>query len=115
MANPADVETDERRRSARAPVTVRINYATVDALFSEFTRNVNEGGVFVETDEPLELDEVVVVQFTLPGNDAPVQARGQVVRLEPNGMGIEFEKLDGSSRDTIDVLVRELRNQQTSE
>ena len=40
----------ERRRSERAPVTVRIEYATVDALFSDFTRDINEGGIFVETD-----------------------------------------------------------------
>ena len=113
MSDPADIQTVvERRRAPRAPVTVSIHYATVDALFSEFTRNVNEGGVFIETDEPLEMDQSVVVQFTLPGTDAPVQARGRVVRLEPSGMGIEFEKLDGSAREAIDALVRELRSQQ---
>ncbi len=47
--------------------------------------------------------------------DAPVQARGRVVRVETSGMGIEFEKLDGSARDAIDRLVRELRNRQTSD
>ena len=116
MANPADVETFiERRRGSRVPVTVRINYATVDAMFTEFTRNVNEGGLFVETEEPLALDETVVLQFTLPGSDAPIQARGRVVRVEASGMGIEFDKLDGSARDAIDVLVRELRSQRTSD
>ena len=116
MANPADIETHiERRRSPRTPVTVRIHYATVDALFTEFTRNVNEGGLFVETDEPLELDEVVVLRFTLPGSDALIQAHGSVVRIEESGMGIEFEKLDGSAHEAIDVLVRELRNRQASE
>ena len=116
MSDPADIETVvERRRATRAPVTLRIHYATVDALFSEFTRNVNEGGLFVETEEPLALDETVVLQFTLPGSEAPVQARGRVVRVEASGMGIEFDKLDGSARDAIDQLVRQLRSQQTSD
>jgi type IV pilus assembly protein PilZ len=117
MANPADIETVvERRRAPRAPVTVRVHYGTIDAMFSEFTRNVNEGGLFVQTTEPLEMDEVVVLQFTLPGAETPVQARGRVVRIEEGvGMGIEFEKLDGSSREAIDVLVRDLRNRQLAE
>ena len=118
MANPADIETTvERRRAARAPVTVRIHYATVDAMFSEFTRNVNEGGVFVETESPLEMDETVVLQFSLPGVEAPVHARGRVVRVQepgsgaPAGMAIEFDTLDGSARDAIDRVVRELRSE----
>ena len=116
MSNPADIETVvERRRSARAEVTVRVNYATVDALFSDFTRNVNEGGLFVATDEPLELEESVVLQFALPGTATPIQARGRVVRVESDGMGIEFDKLDAAARDAIDVLIRELRSQQTAE
>ncbi len=116
MANPADIQTVvERRRAARAPVTVRVQYATIDAMFSEFTRNVNEGGLFVETDEALEMDEVVVLQFTLPGADVPVQARGRVVRIETTGMGIEFEKLDTSAREAIDALIRELRIRQSAE
>ena len=115
-ARREDVQTFvERRRSARTPIVVRIEYATVDALFSEFTRNVNEGGLFVETENLLDLDEVVVIQFSLPESDAPVQVRGRVVRLEPaadghkGGMGIEFEKLDGQARDAINALVRDLR------
>ena len=119
MAHAPDIEevatTVERRRSPRAPARVRIHYGTVDALFSEFTRNVNEGGLFVETENLLDLDEVVVLQFSLPESDAPVQVRGRVVRLEPataeskGGMGIEFEKLDGQARDAINALVRDLR------
>ena len=57
------------------------------------------------------------MQFTLPGSEAPVQARGRVVRVQqeteddPAGMGIEFDTLDGSAQESIDALVRELRAQ----
>src|SRR5690606_32758886 len=30
----------ERRRSPRSPLVVRVSYSTVDALFTEFTRNI---------------------------------------------------------------------------
>jgi hypothetical protein len=42
----------ERRRSNRAEMVVHIDYATVDELFSEFTRDINEGGLFIETEKP---------------------------------------------------------------
>ncbi len=122
MAHAPEIETSvERRRSLRAPARVRIHYGTVDALFSEFTRNVNEGGLFVETENVLDLDEVVVLQFSLPESETPVQARGRVVRIEPatadsvGGMGIEFEKLDASARQAIDALVRDLRMKQATD
>ena len=107
----------ERRRAARAPVTVRIEYSTVDALFSDFTRNINEGGIFVETDEAIPLDEKVELKLRLPGSAEVVHARGRVVRVEPAtqssaaGIAIEFEQLDGAARDTINAAVRKLRKE----
>jgi uncharacterized protein (TIGR02266 family) len=120
MAERSSAETRaavERRRSERAPVTVRIEYSTVDALFSDFTRNINEGGIFVETDEAIPLEEKVELKLRLPGSSEVVHARGRVVRVDPAtetsaaGIAIEFDQLDGDARDTINRAVRSLRNE----
>lgn len=106
----------ERRRTERAPVVVRIEYSTVDALFSDFTRNINEGGIFVETDEAIPLDEKVELKLRLPGSAEVVHVRGRVVRSEPTtdlapgGIAIEFEELDRPARELINAAVRRLRN-----
>jgi uncharacterized protein (TIGR02266 family) len=119
MAERSQSETRaavERRRSARAPVVVRIEYATVDALFSDFTRNINEGGIFVETDEPVPLDEKVELKLRLPGSSEVVHVTGRVVRIEPTtasspgGIAIEFEQLDANARELINAAVRRLRS-----
>jgi len=108
--------TVERRRALRAPVTVRVEYATVDAFFSEFSRNINEGGMFVESEQPLELEEIVSLQFRLPGSDETLKVRGRVAHVsrgeggEPPGMGIEFDGLSPKDRATINQVVRALRN-----
>jgi uncharacterized protein (TIGR02266 family) len=105
----------ERRRSERATVVVRIEYATVDALFSDFTRNINEGGIFVETDELIPLDEKVELKLRLPGSSELVHATGRVVRAEATtptsvgGIAIEFEALDAAARERINAAVRRLR------
>lgn len=112
VVRPAGVE---RRRSSRVDLLVRVDYKTVDELFSEFARNINEGGMFVETDTPPELGSSVALQFQIPGSDEPIQVMGRVVRVsrgerdEGPGMGIEFEDLDAQSRELINELVRNLR------
>jgi uncharacterized protein (TIGR02266 family) len=112
-----DIQTEvERRRSARSPMVVRVCYSTIDALFSEFSRNINEGGVFIETETPPAPDTRVALNFQLPGSDEPIQARGRVAWIRPAsaegpaGMGVEFEHLSADARARIDSLVRRLRS-----
>jgi type IV pilus assembly protein PilZ len=109
----------ERRRSERAELVVRVDYQTVDELFSDFARNINEGGIFVESDTPHEVGTTVDLQFKLPGSSEPVRVKGTVVRVSPGrdgeapGMGVEFEDLDGAARGRIDELVRTLRTERS--
>lgn len=110
-----DEQSSERRRTNRASVTVRIAYATVDEMFSEFTRDINEGGLFIETDKPHQAGTEVSMQFHLPGSDEVVQTIGRVVRVSnggdssPSGMGIEFDELTTEERGRIDAIIRALR------
>jgi uncharacterized protein (TIGR02266 family) len=111
-----DIDTFlERRRASRAPLVVRVEYATVDALFSDFTRNINEGGMFIATDDPPDLDSSVTMQFSLPGDPGPIKVGGRVTRVsegqdgEPMGIGVEFDTLDPEARDRVNGLVQALR------
>jgi len=108
------IEGIERRKSPRADLLVRVNYTAVDALFSEFARNINEGGVFVETESPQPVGTPVELEFKLPGMDEPLEVIGRVVRVDRDGpdgsgMGIEFENLDSDCRNLINDLIRKLR------
>jgi uncharacterized protein (TIGR02266 family) len=114
-----DEEGSDRRRANRAGVIVRIDYATVDEMFSEFTRDINEGGVFIETDKPHDTGTEVSMQFHLPGSGEVLQTTGRVVRVStghansPAGMGIEFDELTAADRRKIDGIVRALRSVST--
>jgi type IV pilus assembly protein PilZ len=113
---PKFIEGIERRKTPRADLLVRVNYTAVDALFSEFARNINEGGIFVESETPQPIGTQVELEFKLPGTDDPVQVMGRVVRIdtdgpEGSGMAIEFENLDGRYRDIINDIVRGLKTQ----
>lgn len=108
-------EGAERRRSERAEFTVRVDYSTIDELFSEFTRDINEGGLFIETEKLKPAGTEVTMVFNLPGSAEVVQTVGRVVRISsgdefsPPGMGIEFDDISSGDRDKINDLIRALR------
>ena len=107
---------NERRKSERVDLLVRVTYQSVDEIFSEFARNINEGGLFIETDTPEELGSSLTLQFMLPGSDDVIEVDGTVVRVssgdeagEVPGMGVEFGDLNSAARDRINDLIRRLR------
>jgi type IV pilus assembly protein PilZ len=108
--------SDERRKSERVDLLVRVTYQSVDELFSEFARNINEGGLFIETDSPKELGSSLMLQFMLPGSDDVIEVGGIVVRVSHGdeagdvpGMGVEFGELNSGAQECINELVRRLR------
>ena len=114
----------ERRASPRADFVVRVNYQTVDSLFSEFARNINDGGIFVETDAPQPIGTSVELEFKLPGAGQPIEVVGNVVRSVSNdqvesdgvaGMAIEFENLCSDVRQQINEIIQKLRSEGATE
>ena len=105
----------ERRQASREPIKIPIDYSAVDVFFSEFASNINEGGMFIETDNPAELDDVVQLQMRFPELESPVQVGGRVAWTSdgkdgsPPGMGIEFLDLTREIRDCINQVVQRLR------
>ncbi|MBW2421722.1 MAG: PilZ domain-containing protein [Deltaproteobacteria bacterium] len=108
-------EGAERRRALRAELIVRVDYSTVDELFSEFTRDINDGGLFIETEKLKPAGTEVTMQFNLPGSGEVVQTVGRVVHISsgdefaPSGMGIEFDDISEADRNKINGLIRALR------
>ena len=115
MATKGKPSSSDRRRSAREDLKIPVDYSAVDAFFSEFTTNVNEGGMFIATETPSPLGTEVALEFRLPGLERPVNVPGRVAWISdgkgeaPVGMGIEFRELVPEVRVTINELVRRLR------
>jgi uncharacterized protein (TIGR02266 family) len=105
----------ERRGSQRQALKIPVDYSSVDSFFSEMATNINEGGMFLATDESAELDQLVKLAFRLPGLTRPIEVEARVAWLsrgeggaEP-GIGLQFLELSDEVRETINRLVRTLR------
>jgi uncharacterized protein (TIGR02266 family) len=108
-------EAAERRRSERTQLIVRVDYSTVDEIFAEFTSDINDGGLFIETESPQPTGTEVSMRFCLPGQADALVTTGRVIRVSqggnegPAGMGIEFDALDSDASGVINALIRSLR------
>ena len=112
----------ERRRAVRLPAEVKVDYRTVGSFITDYSRNLSQGGTFVNTSMPLPVGARVRLRLTLPGRDLPFALDG-VVRWsrepevdepeteEDPGMGVEFTDFDASLQDALRRYVEELEHE----
>jgi type IV pilus assembly protein PilZ len=104
----------DRRSEPRAEVDVEVHYRTAQEFLSAYTRNISGGGIFVRTQHPLGLNQVVRVRFTLPGITHSFECKGTVVWANPPsnrstlpaGMGIKLEDLDPEAHALLSEYVK---------
>jgi len=120
---------DDRRRFPRASIELQIEYDRVNSFLADWTRNICQGGTFVETDEPLEVGTEATFILNAPGLEHPLNIRGRVVwsacEGEPpppeaqgsmvQGMGVRFVYDNEEQRQTIEEAVGRLIRDQLGE
>jgi Tfp pilus assembly protein PilZ len=105
------------REKRRLPLRLEVTYGAVEGPAATFTKDINEEGLFLFTDNPLPETSQVHMLLTLPGRPEPLSLVGKVSHTiiaiddEPPGMGIVFD-LDEAGRaklvEVIGQLEREL-------
>jgi len=107
---------DKRAVGPRAQVELDVDLSTYGKYFLSKLENVSAGGAFVRTREVYPVGTDVKLRFTLPNDNATIEAAGEVIwsynqagRTEPNssGMGIKFTKIQDEDRVRITRFVEE--------
>lgn len=89
----------ERRESGRAALELTVEYERLNALLSDYTHNISQGGTFIRTDRPLPVGTVLSFTIQAPQLEEGIVLGGVVrwvVELpqsradRPAGMGIAF-------------------------
>ena len=121
--------SDERRQFPRASIELQVEYDRLNSFFADWTRNICQGGTFVETDEPLDVGTEALFMLNAPGFDAPLAIRGRIVwssrEGEPPppeadgtdgpGMGVRFLYDNEEQRQNIEEVVGRLIRDQLGE
>lgn len=104
------------RERRRIPVSLAVTYGGLKGPVQTFTRDINDQGVFVTTDQPLPEGAEVHLIITIPGRAEPLSVLGRVSHTvvpedeDIAGMGIVFRLADKETKvvaDIIDALERE--------
>jgi len=93
------------------------------------TRNISQGGVFIEADAPLSSGDTTRVRMCFDDNSTPIEVQGEVVWVAdikrptfgfpnsvgnsdpaPKGMGVRFRQMQEASREALACFVRDLQD-----
>lgn len=106
-AVPAPTPHEEHRASQRTSLSVELHLASESHFFSGLSGDISEGGVFVSTYRDLAVGSLVDIEFSLPGSERTIHARGEVRwhrDASPDaapGVGVAFEELSEEDRALI--------------
>ncbi|MGB5368002.1 MAG: TIGR02266 family protein [Polyangiales bacterium] len=110
----------ERRESGRAELELTVKYERLNALLSDYTQNICQGGTFIRTDRPLQVGTVLSFTIQAPQLEDGIVLRG-VVRWvvevgqsrssRPAGMGIAFVYDSPDEKEAVEMRLDRLMAQ----
>jgi hypothetical protein len=81
----------DKRKYPRKYASIYAICETKDCNFRDFTKNISVGGVFIETETTLSVNENVFMTLLHSSFEVPIRTGGQIVRVDPNGIGVKFK------------------------
>ena len=99
---------EDERKDERFIATFEIAYNSYTEFITEYTKDVSNGGMLINTKRQHEVNDIVDVSLTVPGLDSPIKIKGEVVRIkihnvrdEDAGIGVKFIDIDPESRKAL--------------
>jgi hypothetical protein len=80
----------EKRQHLRKPFPTFVDFVAEGRSYREFTRDISDGGVFIETSTPFSVGKQVVMTFAFPDSSNHLKVGGRIARVEDAGVGIQF-------------------------
>lgn len=102
---------ESTRKSPRIATNIEIKFREKGSFIKSYMLNVNNGGLFLKTPQPLAIDAEVTMLVQLPDDPETMSIEGRVVwtnqkaKSFPAGMGIQFTKLLAEHQEKIKVFV----------
>jgi len=66
------------------------NCITMDSVFNEYIQDLSSGGAFIQTNKKLSVGQEIAMTVSLPRSRKEFKATGEIVRISPKGVGVEF-------------------------
>lgn len=83
----------EKRKYHREKTFIWTECSADSRFFTDFIQNLSDSGLFIETQLPFFVGEALSMTFSLPDADDPIKITGKIVRIDSNGIGVQFDSL----------------------
>ena len=86
-------EEKEKRKYSRKRTFIHIDCSDDKCAFTDFIQNISESGLYIETQMPFNTKQDLLMSFYHPTSNNPIDIMGTIVRIDSNGIGIQFDEL----------------------
>ena len=106
-----DLLTVEKRAYIRKSCSIPVSFATYDRVYTDTIKNISQRGVFIETQHPLFVGEEIILTFSITGFDKPLKIKGEIVQVNRNGIGIEFNDMSPYIEEMLATLINRMKEE----
>ena len=82
--------TAYERQHDRKKCVITVDYATASRAFKDYIQDISTSGVFINTTEPFELGDEIVLVISFTGDQNPFKIPAEIVRQTDRGIGLRF-------------------------
>jgi uncharacterized protein (TIGR02266 family) len=112
---------DQKRAFERFPIQTLVDLEFTDQTYRhEFSRNMSNTGIYLDTDKLLPIGTKMTLRFVVPNLDWVFEIKSKVIwnvqvtmdqRLDgkKDGMGILFESMDSQDQEKIDTYFKNFK------
>jgi Tfp pilus assembly protein PilZ len=95
------------REYPRLPCYIQVDFAAGGKAYRSCIRDISAGGVFIETGDSFKPGQDIALCFSLAESDAalPFKLKGKVMRVYPDGIGVQYVNMSKYQRDIINTLI----------
>ncbi len=89
-------QSQDMRRYERKAYSIYTDYVAQDHSNKGVIKDISVGGVLLETSEirgSFLIGEDIILTIQYPNQEKYIKIRGEVVRIEPQRIGVQFKKL----------------------
>jgi uncharacterized protein (TIGR02266 family) len=111
-------QNKDGRTYPRVNARLRVGWTSSQDFLSAWSQNISRGGIFIATDSPPALREVVELSVELPDGKPPVKTHAEVVHCVTTeqtrrtgtvaGAGLQFLDADDDFRERLDACIEAL-------
>jgi Tfp pilus assembly protein PilZ len=95
------------REYPRLACYIQVDFATGGKAYRSCIRDISASGVFIETGDSFKPGQDIALCFSLTESDAalPFKLKGKVMRIYPDGIGVQYVNMSQYQRDIINTLI----------